>query len=135
MGSANRTRYETAREGPMVYSVLFAGTMAYFYSLFGPCPGSETCRNDRREAVSSNGQVPGSTLNSLVRDTGGGQFFVFDSDPLATTMNGVAEELRRQYVLGFVPASLDGQEHKITVELTDKKLKARHRPTYLAVPK
>jgi Ca-activated chloride channel family protein len=68
----------------------------------------------------------------LIDDTGGAHFNVRASDDLGQTFTRVAEELRRQYLIGFVPAVADGREHRL--ELTVKKpgLKARARKSFVA---
>jgi Ca-activated chloride channel homolog len=69
----------------------------------------------------------------LIDDTGGGHFVVKDDEDLALTFARVAEELRRQYLIGFSPQVLDGAEHSISVELVQPGMQARHRQSYLAI--
>jgi VWFA-related protein len=52
----------------------------------------------------------------LANDTGGGFVVPANAASIAATLVEVADELRRQYVLGFVPIARDGKEHKIKVE-------------------
>jgi hypothetical protein len=44
----------------------------------------------------------------------------------------IAEELHSQYVLGFVPQTLDGKLHKLDVRVKRPRLKIRARQSYLA---
>jgi hypothetical protein len=46
----------------------------------------------------------------------------------------VIEELRHQYLLGFVPTSLDGKVHRLEVRTTMPGLTVRTRKNYRAVP-
>jgi Ca-activated chloride channel homolog len=69
----------------------------------------------------------------LIDDTGGGHFEVQKQHDLKATFARVADELRRQYLIGFVPQIVDGREHSIEVRLTDPALRARARKSYLAV--
>lgn len=65
------------------------------------------------------------TLVTLADRTGGGRF------QLATTMGRVVEELRHQYMLGFVPKVFDGRAHRLEVRLREPRLKARARQSYV----
>ena len=44
----------------------------------------------------------------------------------------MADELHRQYVLGFTPANLDGKVHKIDVRIKVPGITARARKSYIA---
>jgi hypothetical protein len=44
----------------------------------------------------------------------------------------VADELHRQYALGFEPPKLDGKMHKLEVKIAKPGMKARARKNYLA---
>jgi Ca-activated chloride channel homolog len=71
-------------------------------------------------------------FNRLVDETGGGRFEASRDDDLAATFARVADELRHQYLIGFVPQLLDGREHRIEVRLTRSGLQARARTSYVA---
>jgi Ca-activated chloride channel homolog len=73
-------------------------------------------------------------LRGLADQTGGGSFVLESDADLTATFERVAEELRRQYVLGFTPAVLDGREHRLEVQVTTPGHRARARRSYLAVP-
>ena len=63
----------------------------------------------------------------LIDDTGGGHFNVGAGEDLQATFARVADELRRQYLIGFAPVALDGKEHSLEV-----RVKARARKSYVA---
>jgi Ca-activated chloride channel family protein len=68
----------------------------------------------------------------LIDDTGGGHFNVSQQDDLKATFARVADELRRQYLIGFAPVALDGKEHTLEVRLKKPSLRARARRSYVA---
>jgi hypothetical protein len=51
---------------------------------------------------------------------------------LSSTFARVADELHRQYALGFTPTKLDGKMHKLEVRLKNPALVARARKSYMA---
>ena len=71
------------------------------------------------------------TLVTLADRTGGGRFQLTRNADLATTMGRVVEELRHQYMLGFVPKVFDGRAHRLEVRLREPRLKARARQSYV----
>ena len=74
---------------------------------------------------------PDPGLKELAEDSGGGYFEVTHETDLKALFTRVAEELHRQYWIGFEPRA-DGKVH--TLKLTVKKpgLTVRARQTYLA---
>lgn len=68
----------------------------------------------------------------LVDHTGGGHFELANDDDLEATFSRVAEELRHQYLIGFVPASRDGRTRPIEVRTRDRDLRVRARQSYVA---
>ena len=64
--------------------------------------------------------------------TGGGYFELTRTADLNTTFTRVADELHRQYVLGFPAESLDGLTHKLDVRVKVAGMTVRARKTYLA---
>jgi Ca-activated chloride channel family protein len=70
-------------------------------------------------------------LVSLADRTGGGRFQLTRNADLATTMARVVDELRHQYMLGFVPRVLDGRAHRLEVRLREPRLKVRARQSYV----
>jgi VWFA-related protein len=77
---------------------------------------------------------PGLAKNiiALADETGGGRFELTRNAELAPTMARVVEELHYQYVLGFVPARLDGRTHRLEVRVKDPRFTARARKSYVA---
>lgn len=77
-------------------------------------------------------QPPDPALRSLAENTGGGYFEVDLEHSLAGTFAQIADELHRQYWIGFKPSKLDGKTHEIDVKLKRADLAARARKTYVA---
>jgi VWFA-related protein len=71
-------------------------------------------------------------LVSLTEAVGGGHMVVPQGSDAPAAMAGLAEELRHQYLLGFVPSTLDGEVHRLEVRMKDKRFKAAARRNYLA---
>ena len=75
---------------------------------------------------------PDKGIRRLAEATGGGWFELKRADDLNSTFTRVADELHRQYVLGFTPAALDGKLHTIDVRLKQPGMTARTRKSYMA---
>ena len=73
-------------------------------------------------------------LKRIVDQTGGGWFEIAGGDDMGRIFVGVADELRRQYVLGFTPAVLDGTRHTLEIRLASPAMTARTRRAYVAMP-
>lgn len=109
----------------------------------GPPPGLRGRRSDVTAravrdgfmvyAVGMQGYGLADDIVDLTTDTGGGHHQLRMEEDLQTTFARIAEELRRQYVLGFSAARLDGKEHRLEVRLTNRDLKARARKSYVAI--
>ena len=76
--------------------------------------------------------VPDPSLGDLALGTGGGYVELRAAADLGSAFARVVDELHRQYLLGFVPASRDGLTHTVEVRLRDASLKPHARRTYLA---
>jgi Ca-activated chloride channel family protein len=89
-------------------------------------------------AIGLEGQVlgrrtrPDRNLRRLAAETGGGHFELRNTADLNTTFTRVADELHRQYVLGFSPETLDGLVHKLEVRVKVPGMTVRARQSYLA---
>lgn len=89
-------------------------------------------------AIGLEGQVlgrrtrPDRNLRRLAAETGGGHFELRDTADLNSTFTRVADELHRQYVLGFSPENLDGLVHKLEVRVKVPGMTVRARQSYLA---
>ena len=75
---------------------------------------------------------PDGGLKKLAEATGGGYFELEWTSNLTATFTRVAEELHRQYWLGFAPAKLDGKVHKLEVKVKRGGVTVRARPNYVA---
>ena len=93
--------------------------MIYAIGLQSILPGQPPTRPDRG-------------LRKLAEETGGGYFELKSTTDLGPTFTRVADELHRQYVLGFSPATLDGKPHRIDVRLKVAGMTARARKSYVA---
>jgi VWFA-related protein len=78
------------------------------------------------------GQGPDPGLPTIAGETGGGYFELRRAEDLASAFARVAEELHRQYALGFEPARLDDKTHKIEVKIRKPGMKVRARKNYRA---
>ena len=77
-------------------------------------------------------QRPDAGLPTIAGETGGGYFELTRADDLQATFARVADELHRQYALGFEPTKLDGKTHKVEVKVKKPGLKVRARKHYVA---
>jgi Ca-activated chloride channel homolog len=76
---------------------------------------------------------PDPWLHELARQTGGGYFELTDADALGPTFARVADELHRQYLLGYRLPDRDGRLHQIDVRVRGRTgLEVRARKAYLA---
>jgi VWFA-related protein len=75
---------------------------------------------------------PDPGLARLAEESGGGYFELRPRDDLTATFARVADELHRQYLLGFATPARDGKTHKVEVRMRDKNLKPRARKMYVA---
>lgn len=77
-------------------------------------------------------QRPHPGIRKLAETTGGGYFELTRANDLNSTFTRVADELHRQYVLGFTPPVLDNKLHQIEVRVRQPGMTARARKSYLA---
>ena len=71
-------------------------------------------------------------LPRIAAETGGGSFELTSANNLSSTFTRIANELHRQYALGFTPATLDGKTHKLEVRALRPGLVVRARKAYIA---
>jgi VWFA-related protein len=76
---------------------------------------------------------PDRILKKLAQETGGGYFELAPSANPGPIFTRVGEELHRQYLLAFAPASADGRVHKLTVRVPHRHVDVRARRSYLSV--
>jgi VWFA-related protein len=77
-------------------------------------------------------QRPDPGLATIAAETGAGYFELRRAEDLASTFARVADELHRQYALGFEPARLDDKTHKLEVKIKQPGAKVRARKSYRA---
>ena len=77
-------------------------------------------------------QRPDPGLPRIAGETGGGYFELTRAADLPSTFSKVADELHRQYALGFEPPELDGKSHRLEVRIKRDGLLARARRSYVA---
>lgn len=73
-------------------------------------------------------------LEQLASASGGGYFAMSTSTGLEAIFARVAEELHRQYWLGFTPGTPDGRVHRLDVRVRRSGLTVRARRDYVAKP-
>jgi Ca-activated chloride channel family protein len=78
---------------------------------------------------------PDPQLAETALATGGGYSELRPRDNLGVEFARIADELHRQYLIGFRPTALDGKLHKIEVRTRNGDLKPRARKSYLAPKK
>ena len=76
--------------------------------------------------------APDPTLGSLALGTGGGYVELHGREDIAETFTRIADELHRQYMLGFTPPARDGKVHTVEVRVRNPGLRSQARKTYLA---
>jgi hypothetical protein len=80
-----------------------------------------------------NDRVNVMALREITDDSGGRTEIVRDARDLDPAVNSIADELSKQYYLGYPsPGLKDGRWHTIRVELKDPALKVRARKGYIA---
>lgn len=77
---------------------------------------------------------PDRGLARIAAETGGGYFELKRAADLSATFARVADELHRQYAIGFEPTALDGRSHSLEVRVKRPDLVARARRSYIASP-
>lgn len=82
--------------------------------------------------IRGNQGLPVRELRALTQNSGGYYFELRSGDDLAATFARVADELHRQYVIGFVPLQLDGTRHTIEIETKRSGLTVRARRSFVA---
>ena len=81
---------------------------------------------------SSKTEPPDPSLKKLADESGGRYFYLDPEQHLASLFARIADELHHQYWLGFVPAKLDGNVHKLEVKIARQGLTVRARRSYVA---
>ena len=76
---------------------------------------------------------PSRDLERLALETGGGFYEIGLNDDLNPVFTDVMQQLRQQYIIGFVPAAFDGKRHSLTVRVKRSDLDVQARKSYIAV--
>lgn len=76
--------------------------------------------------------LPDPGLARVAEESGGGYLELRGDDNLGAAFAEVADELHRQYLIGFVPPERDGKVHRIEVRVGQRGLKPRTRRDYVA---
>jgi VWFA-related protein len=82
--------------------------------------------------IKGNAGLPVRELRDVTRDSGGYYFELKNDDDLVSTFARVADELHRQYLVGFVPQVVDGKVHQLELKSKRSGLTVRARRTYVA---
>jgi VWFA-related protein len=77
-------------------------------------------------------EEPDPGLSRLALESGGGYFELRESDDLGAVFARVADELHRQYLLGFHPPEADGKLHELEVRIDQPGVSVRARRSYQA---
>jgi VWFA-related protein len=108
------------------------------------CSGGQPCAKAadvRREmetqgvllySVGMAGAPLGADIVRFSRESGGGYFNVADNVDLTQPFTQVADELHRQYLLGFTPPLLDGKTHTLDVKVRRAGFVVQARRSYVA---
>jgi VWFA-related protein len=75
---------------------------------------------------------PDPSLLALAAETGGGYFLLDDDRRLGVTFARVADELHRQYLIGYALPKADGEPHVVEVRVHPPDLTVRARKSYIA---
>ena len=76
--------------------------------------------------------LPDPGLARVAEETGGGYAQIRFGQDLGAEFARIADELHRQYLIGFTPPKRDGKKHDIEVRVAERGLKARARKSYVA---
>lgn len=76
--------------------------------------------------------LPDPGLARVAEQTGGGYLELRGGDDLGAAFAEVADELHRQYLLGFAPPERDGKVHRIEVRVRPRGMTPRARRDYVA---
>jgi Ca-activated chloride channel family protein len=127
----------STQDDVMVYAIGLAGSTPYG-NRRAPMPSGPTGPMGGGMRRQGGGgwaaQKPDEGLAKIAAESGGGYFELTSTADLASTFARVADELHRQYALGFEPAKLDGKVHKLELRLKKSGMIARARRSYVASP-
>lgn len=76
--------------------------------------------------------LPDPGLARVAEETGGGYLELRASEDLALAFTGVADELHRQYLIGYAVPARDGKVHDVDVRISTRGFTPRSRKDYVA---
>jgi VWFA-related protein len=124
--------YRAEYDEIMLYTIGVSGT-EWQYSSGSPfAAGRFGGKGGRGAGFSSKVDPPDPNLKKLADDSGGRYFYLSPDQNLGSLFARIADELHRQYWIGFVPAKLDGDVHKLEVKVKRPGLSVRARRSYVA---
>jgi len=105
--------------------------------VFSNATGEDVSRRAAREgfmlyALGFKGSALDESLQAIVRQSGGGVDLIGPNENLSVAFTDIVEDLHRQYLLGFVPASFDGTTHAISVQCLKTGTTVRARESYFS---
>lgn len=80
----------------------------------------------------SSGRTLAAEMRNVADETGGGHVVIRETDNLQVALATVADELRHQYLVGFVPRARDGAVHRVELRVATPGATVRARSTFLA---
>jgi VWFA-related protein len=86
----------------------------------------------KREQLAAGFAEGDQALRNLSQVTGGRVYFVRNERDFAKAYAEIADLLRHEYSVAFVPPMLDGKIHELRVEVNQPGVVVEHRPAYLA---
>jgi VWFA-related protein len=116
------------QEDVMVYAIGLAGSSGFG----GHGRGGFGMRSGGYGGHGGQMDKPDPGLQTIAAASGGGYFELTHTQDLAPTFTRIADELHRQYLIGFVPQKLDGKSHRLEVRVKGAGLIARARRSYVA---
>jgi VWFA-related protein len=124
--------YRAEYDEIMLYTIGISGTEWQLSQGSPLSRGRFGGRGVRSSGFTSKAEPPDPNLKKLADDSGGRYFYLAPDQNLGDLFARIADELHRQYWLGFVPAKLDGDVHKLEVKVTRPGLSVRARRSYVA---
>ena len=123
----------------MIYSIGMRSNSGSFGGQGGPPGmggrGGFGGRGGRNGGGSGAGDEPDPGIRILADASGGGYFELQGTSNLGEVFAKVADELHRQYLIGYAMPEADGKVHQIEIHATDPTMQARARRTYVATRK
>jgi Ca-activated chloride channel homolog len=117
---------------PITLLSVTARAQAEEFMVYGIGLASRGLPTSRGPSPTGRGTEPDAGLRDLAVQSGGGYFELDDTQNLGDTFARVADELHRQYLLGFAAPDSDGKVHQLDVRVRVPGLTVRARQSYVA---